>query len=430
MKNEKGNVAAKFLIALIILITISALGYLYVKKIQLPDPSKSQMSERKDESIGLNNSTNGSGNSPTVSEADSEKPNERSVYYALNKYQPSFSVQIKEFKQDTLETVVLAEMTPSGYDFSPLGTIGNQFLFNEHNKLLAFNVSNKEFTEVLTSDPSMVIESAVVSHDKSKIAYSLYGDLKGDEKGVGEVWLYDVGTKEKRKIMNVPELEQYTKLFIQGWRANDKQLVIKEYYNGGSKIKGNIYLLDTDSLNRFEKVDLNNKKYFLKGHLNSNGEKWLFNYCGNPSEFVGEADSDEDYACEKGERLYLHSFENNEKQMLYKSRTSDSMAYGKENLNVIFSSIWQDDKNVVFATPEGIYIENIDTLEVRKAGNFEGIDPSNVKDLRIQLEYADQNRVVFKRLYAMSGIFYLDLKNGRIIEIGDDPQSSFVLNVQ
>jgi hypothetical protein len=320
------------------------------------------------------------------------------LYYYSQSYDPAL-FSIYRFNFDIAENDNL--VAKFNGDFSIIGKSlgeGKFFVCRSEtwpcdNKLYILDVKTGELKEYLAAEEGKSFRSAVFSHNKNFLAYTLLkintnAEL-GEVKETGEVWIYDLEEKNHRKIFE-QELG-WTSLFVEGWNKKDNKLIVRELGGEGGQSWGAIYLVEaTKTVDNYTEIPLLGDD-FLFGTLSPDGENWLYHYCEKPTWEYPESES-----CEEGAEIEMYNFEESNSTTIYKNTFHPDNIY-RRKLRVINSVVWQDSENIIFSIPQGIYKIDLDSKQPEELYAFNWSDPDAIFRLPPWVEYANDDIVIYHR---------------------------------
>jgi len=288
------------------------------------------------------------------------------------------------------------------------------------NKLYSLDTETGELEDFLTIEEGKSFASAVFSHNKNFLAYTLYSEAKENFRDTtGEVWIYDVEKKTHRKIFEKRPLVLYATLRVLGWNSEDNKVVVREMGSDAGAFWGEIYLIDTNKdTDNYKEIGAREGEgrlvNILLGELSPNGENWLYINCEEPTH---EEDFYGYLSCEEGEDILVYNFEKMNFSLLYKNLTNPDNSL-RRKLRIITSAVWQDDENIIFSIPEGIYKINLVSKQLEQLYKFLWYNPDEIFKFPASIRYADQDIVIYERYNLYEGTFILDIATKKIIELG------------
>ncbi len=332
----------------------------------------------------------------------------KSIYYYNKDYNPDiFSVH----KFNLESPVVSEEISSRGADIINTSSLKqkNRYLFNTEDKVYTLNVESGESEEIFSiGDSEGMITSAVVSLGEDKIVYSMSFSIS--EEGTrerGEIWIYDRDTKENKKIFEDTVKSLYSSLEVLGWGNNDNHIIFRRRGGDHEGFWGWGFIVDIESSYEVKKVD---NISFAEGKLSPDGNFWLFVNCDKTIHAGFEK-----IGCETGDELKAYNFLTQEVQVVYKNLEHENNTF-KSKLRLIYDFAWQDDKNIIFSIPDGIYRLALPMNTISEIYKFHFYDSNEVKSVFLYL--ATKEFIVFGSSSRYSK-FIIDLSNGRVTEMLD-----------
>jgi len=343
------------------------------------------------------------------------------LYYYYQSYNPdSFTIKRFNFdisKEDNLVAKlddnfsIIGKYSENGKFFARRGE-----LWESGNKLYILDVKTGELKEFLSVEEGKGFDSAVFSHDKKFLAYSLFKNVNAnggeDVKEIGEVWIYDLMGKNNIKIF---ETELFMSgLFVEGWNKKDDKLIVRELGGEGGESWGRVYLVETiktvDNYLEIPQPPQPIGNDFLFGALSPDGENWLYHSCEKPT----SENHPEYWGCEEGAKIIAYNFEKSESATIYQNTLHADNIY-KSKLRVINSTIWQDNENIIFSIPQGIYKINLYSKKPEELYTFYWSNPDEIFRSPPLLIYARDNVVIY---YRGGEHFILNLSTKKNIGLG------------
>jgi hypothetical protein len=373
----QGKTNWKFLLIVIILAVVVGEGSLWYSKqiIQVHKISQTQQ-QKEDKEIEQSN---------------------KFLYYYSQSYNPALFTIYKFNFDIAAKDKLVAKL--NGY-FSIIGKTleeGKFFASKSYpdSKLYILDVKTGEVKKYLAAEEGKIFESAVFSHNKNFLAYTLLKNTDnagvGEVREMGEIWIYDLKEKSHRKIF---ETELFMSgLFIKGWNKEDNKLVVGNLGGEGGESWGTIYLVDTTkTTDNYSEIRGPSVDDFLFGTLSPDGENWLYHYCEKPT----SENHPEYWGCEEGAEIEIYNFEKSESTTIYQNTLHSDNIY-KSKLRIINSAVWQDNENIIFSIPQGIYKINLYSKKPEELYTFYWSDPDEIFRSPPWLIYANDNVVIYYR---------------------------------
>jgi hypothetical protein len=264
----------------------------------------------------------------------------------------------------------------------------------ENGKVQVLNAMTAKLTPLFDIEPKALMRETAISSDKKWLAYGL--NTEGTP-NYGEIWLYNIETKEKKQLVKKTELGTYQGFSILGWRNDDQELIVSSLGGDAGAVWGDIYQVNavTGELTKVAPVEKGPMNYFIRGVLSPDSGKWLFTYCDKP-----EVNPTDQFAasepCTSGAELRAYDFATKKINKVYQNIGYDNNV-DKNMLRSILSFIWQDDKTIVAAVP-GVILEISTTgSEPIELVTFDRYNPQNFKNNYISIMAASKERIVFSR---------------------------------
>src|SRR4030042_3716738 len=289
--------------------------------------------------------------------------NAKPLYYYFQSYDPDLFTLADLNPDISLEDKISAKLEGS---FSVLGEFSEEgkFLVCENkdwpcsNKLSVLNLETGELKDFLIVEEKKGFASAVFSQDKKLLAFSVHSENFGNT--AGEIWIYDVAAREKKKVFEKNRLMIYSRLKVLGWNKENNKLIIQEAGGDGGAVWGKVYLVDIQDngeINGIKNNHINNnykeieikaeeKDYFLQGKLSPDGDNWIYLFCKYPT-----LEDFEYTSCEEGAEIMIYNFKELSSFSLYKNLAHRNNIY-RQKLRIINSAVWLNSEDVIFSTPE------------------------------------------------------------------------------
>lgn len=335
--------------------------------------------------------------------------NTAGLYYYFNNYDPD-SFSIYRFSSDISEIdqpLIINNQHLRIYG-KYLGK--NEILTSDKNNLYSTNVVTGEQEIIITSETGKIITGASVNSNKNQLVYSTT-EGNGME-GTGEVWLYNLNTKETQRIFQ-RSLGIYAVLSVLGWNDDNSKIVTLEAAGDAGLVGGVLHLIDADAPYAATEIIVDeSKEYFVRGKLSPDGRKWLYAHCATPLTSQSVPGS----TCSAGEELFVYDFESSKHQSIYKN-ISHGDNISNDKLRIIFSSAWLDNDTVAFSNPDGIYKTSIISPQPVELYRFTWSSPEDINKNRTDVVLAGNKYVVFQRYGIYDGTFILDTKSKKVSEI-------------
>lgn len=291
-------------------------------------------------------------------------------------------------------------------DQGSLSVIGNYV--RPYTYLVNFNFGKLQILDATTAkieplfdlkDPNIQIREVALSSDKKWLAYGR--NFEGvDGKGwSGELWLYNIETKEQKQIGKQIELGLYQGFSILGWRNGDKELVVSALGGDAGAVWGDIYVanIETGKMDKIDPIEKKDKVGFITGILSPNHDKWLFEYCAQPDKAaIEKADGITGYTpCISGTELRTYDFGTKEIKTVYKNLRYDNNG-DKNMLRTFMSKRWRDDKTIIAAVPGAILsipVGNPD--KTTELVTYDRSNPQKFADNFVSIVNADGKQIVY-----------------------------------
>lgn len=223
------------------------------------------------------------------------------------------------------------------------------------NKLQILDATTAKLEPLFELPDLALVRDVAVSNDKKWLAYGR--NFEGGEKGgSGELWLYNLETKEQKQLVKKTELGMYQGFSVLGWRDNDKEIIVSALGGDAGAIWGDIYQVNIEAgtLEKILPVAEKDRTGFITGQLSPSGEKWLFQYCAQPDQAA--IDKSEGFGvqpCTSGTELRTYEFGTEQTKTVYRNLRYDNNV-DKSTLRTFMSVLWQDDDTIVAAVPGAI----------------------------------------------------------------------------
>lgn len=301
------------------------------------------------------------------------------------------------------------------------------YVINIGNDLLILDAKTGKTEKLFTLPDKTYTRAVAVSSDKQWLAYAQNYEGSDNGKSGGEIFVYNIETKEQKQIVKKTELGLYQGYSILGWRDNDKELIVNDLGGDAGAVWGNLSQVNvaTGTVTKVAPLPEKEAMDFLRGQLSPDGNKWLFEHCEKPdltkSEGIG------DRACASGAELRTYDFDTKEIKTVYQNLRYDNNVE-KNSLRVFIDFIWQDDSNIIASVPGAILDISIGTGKAEEIYKFDGSNPQNYKNHYLQIENVNSNQIVFTDEGNWN---ILDLKSGKVIlvnKIKDKEVISYWLN--
>jgi Galactose oxidase, central domain len=281
----------------------------------------------------------------------------------------------------------------------------------EGSKLQILDASSAKLDPLFDIPDNAIIRDTQLSSDNLWLAYGRsYED--GENKSYGEIWLYNLETKEQKQIGAKIPLSMYQAISIVGWRNNDTELIVSAIGGDAGAIWGDIFQVNVPS-NKIDKLTVVADKEangFVAGRLSPSKDQWLFQYCEKPD--TGEDNSL--VPCPDGTQLRTYDFGTKELKTVYQNlRYADNA--DKNILRTFMDYEWQDDGTIIAAVPGAML--SISTKETDKATELFTYNRSNPQDFKnsyIGLQNDVGGRIVFNRAESW---FVFDYDSKKIIDL-------------
>lgn len=336
--------------------------------------------------------------------------NTAGLYYYFSNYDPD-SFSIYRFSSDIsdIDQPLITKNQHLRIYGKYLGK--NEILTSDKNNIYSTNVVTGEQEMIITGETGTIITGVSVNSNKSQLVYSVT-EGNGME-GTGEVWLYNLNTKETQRIFQ-RSLGIYAVLNVLGWNDDNSKIVTLEAAGDAGLVGGVLRLIDADAPYAATEiiVDESIKEGFVRGKLSPDGRKWLYAYCATPL----NSQSVPGTTCPAGEELFVYDFESSKHQSIYKN-ISHGDNISNDKLRIIFSSMWLDNDTVAFSNPDGIYKTSIILPQPVELYRFAWSSPEEINENRTDLVLTGNKYIVFQRYGIYGGTFILDIKSKKVSEI-------------
>ncbi|MDP2656680.1 MAG: hypothetical protein Q8P11_03910 [bacterium] len=253
--------------------------------------------------------------------------------------------------------------------FYDTNKIEHTWLASVTNSLYIIKPDEKKIDTVITAPDGFVIDSAKFSHDTKKIAYTITNermqdDMVTDFVKAGELYIYDINSKEATKIMSRTDLGVYepdtqssrTELLVDAWTADDTKIIGSMQTSGLSGvIDGERFYVELTDNNIVKKIDITPVGHRLaslyNGIVSNDGRYIAYHFC--PSFDYGH-DPYIDLVCPKGEEIMLADTMTGQAKSVYQNSDFADIL-DSHILRNIYSIYWIDDATLAFSTTSGIF---------------------------------------------------------------------------
>lgn len=259
------------------------------------------------------------------------------------------------------------------------------------NKLQLLDATTAKLQPLFDLPAQATTGQVAVSEDKKYLAYTrIYGT--DGENGHGEVWLYNIETKEQKQLGEKFALSMNQGISILGWRDNDQQLIIKALIADGGGYGGNIYVADvkTGELTKLPEVD-------VLGKLSPNHDLFLYDVCVTFDTATQSGEDGYERACSSGAELRTYDFTTQQTKTVYQNLRYNDFT-NKSTLRTFMSYVWQDDKTIVAAVPGALLSIPVGSPEkAEEIFTYDRGEPAKFKNNFVYLNRANAGSVIFTR---------------------------------
>lgn len=262
--------------------------------------------------------------------------------------------------------------------------------------LKVLDVSTGKLEPLFDLPSDVFVRDVAISKDKQWLAYGRNYEGSENGKGSGEIWLYNLQTKEQKQLVKKTELGLYQGFSVLGWRDNDKELIVNDLGGDAGQTWGDIYQVnaETGQYKKVTPVAEKNKMEFLRGELSPSGDKWLFEFCTQPDASAND-DVPNYNPCASGTELRTYDFGTQQTKTVYHNLRYDNNV-DKNILRTFMSYIWQDDENIVAAAPGALLaIPANGNAKAEELHAYDRYNPQNFKNHYRQLQSAGSDYIVF-----------------------------------
>jgi hypothetical protein len=347
---------------------------------------------------------------------EEEKKQRSPLYYYFQSREPAIFT-IYEFNPDTPTEKKIIARLEDYFRVLDYAEKEEKLLLKSDNKLYLFDLKNKQLIELFGLEKEKYINDAIFSSDKKSLAYAVTigTTISNVYRQKGEVWIYDLETNTHKKVFEIKELVVNGVLAVLKWNEKDNKLIVRETGSDVGLLWGNIYLIDTtrEKSNYKEiveelKLDDINYEKFLRGKPSPDGKNWLYIFCETPIWDLEEHQS----LCDVGEEIRIYNFDKGTISSIYRN-LNHPYDINRKKKRLIHSAVWQDNENIVFSIPDGIYKVNIQSKSMEEIYRF----PETYKGHPPVIEFANKDFVVYDG-YEMGGNYnILDINTKKVIRI-------------
>jgi hypothetical protein len=298
----------------------------------------------------------------------------------------------------------------------------DQYLAGSDGKLLIMNLKARKTEELLSKPQDGEVGGAALSPDNKTLAYSLNFESYDESKVNGprnnnrtEVWLMDVATKQKKKILDLNNLQLYVGLRSLAWNASGSTIIAEGLGGDAGAVWGHLYVIDPSQNNKYRAIAAPKSigHSFLLGKLSPDGERWLYAYCDRPAvqQDIG------DHRCPAGDELYIYHFKTARHEKIYQNTNHEGNVYA-ERLRVIYDHLWLNDHEIAVSVPGAIYKINLakKQLELLLSSDIEDVEKIHMDTVGVI--WSSDNYLAFRRYNNASGVFLLDLRSKKVTQVG------------
>ncbi len=276
-------------------------------------------------------------------------------------------------------------------------------------------------------DPTAVVRDVALSGDKKLLAYARNYEGSEKNKPGGEIWTYNVETKEKKQIVKRTELGIYQGFSILGWRNDDKELIVSALGGDAGAVWGDIYqvTIATGKIDVVNPVEEKDKVGFITGVLSPDSNLWLFEYCADVDEVAQEKDGENFFAvpCASGTELHTYNFGTKDIKTVYQNLRYDNNV-DKSMLRTFMSEVWQDDKTIIAAVPGAILSIPLGSPDkATELVTYDRYNPQNFKNNYVNLIEANDKQLVYTRAESW---FVFDRDSQKIIDLNAEARKESI----
>ncbi len=369
---ERRRSYSKFIFAILVLVFLGAVSYFAYSQYTKPSSAPVVQAPPEPEEKTIPEGT-------AFYLGHDEKNTETIVY----KYSPNSSEPDEKIGTIPEKNIIVLGDYINPYTYVTSNTDGN--------KLQTLDATTAKLQPLFDLPAQAITRAVSVSADKKYLAYSrIYGSET--ETGHGELWLYNLETKEQKKLGEDFALALYQTMNVSAWRDNDKQLILKVWVADGAGYAGNIYTADVQT-GKLEKVN----EPDVLGQLSPNHDLILYDGCVTPDAAAQSAENGYERACASGAELFTYDFTTKQVKSVYHNLRYDTNA-NKSTLRTFMSYLWQDDKTIIAAVPGALLSIPLGSPEkTTEIFSYDRVDPAKFKDNFVYLEKANSGTIIFSR---------------------------------
>lgn len=266
------------------------------------------------------------------------------------------------------------------------------------NKLQLLDATTGKLEQFFDVPKTSIVGQVAVSEDKKFLAYGRTYE-GGEKDGYGELWLYNIETKEQKQLGEKIPLKLYQVISVIGWRDNDSKLVVSAVGGDAGAVWGDIYEADTQTgkLTTLTKPEDANLMGFLFGRLSPDANQWLYEFCATPDTEVREKNDGFFEACTSGAELRIYDFVSQQTKTIYQNfRYEDNV--DKSALRTFMSYVWQDNKTIIAAVPGALLSIPVSTPDkTTEILSYDRFTPQDFKNDFLNIDSATPGSIVFSR---------------------------------
>lgn len=327
----------------------------------------------------------------------------------------------------------VADVKIGDVDQKPFRIIGKHiashkyFGVNNANDVFIFDATSGKSENLFTMESNGLLREVAVSKDGNLLAYARNYEGSGTGKSGGEIWTYNLETKEQKQLVAKTELGLYQGFSILAWRNNDAELIVSGLGGDAGATWGDLYQVNT-ATGALTKVNAGAEKDrmdFLRGRLSPNGNLWLYTFCAQPDTAVREKEGlPFGNACTSGTELRTYDFATKQTKKVYQNLRYDNNV-DKSSLRTFMSYDWQDDATVIAFVPGQAMSIAINSGTVTELFKYDGSNPQNFVNNYKQIESATKDYVVF---YSDEGWFIYNYNSRKLTSLNVSARNETVSN--